>query len=90
MPLLWLCIGSLPAIRRWMYELFVLLHVPVALVYVAMLLWHCHNYLTSWNYLWATLAIWGTSWCARFFMLNWANPRRMSFLIGDEASVTLM
>ncbi|KAI9828317.1 MAG: hypothetical protein M1832_002745 [Thelocarpon impressellum] len=89
-PLIWLCVASLPFIRRWMYELFVALHVPVAILYVAMLLWHCHKYLTSWNYLWATAAIFLTSYVARLFMLNWSNPWRMSWLIGDEAGVTLL
>ncbi|KAH0536902.1 hypothetical protein FGG08_006273 [Glutinoglossum americanum] len=89
-PLLWLCIASLPILRRWMYELFVALHVPVAIVYLAMLFWHCHNFLTSWHYLFATLGIWILSYCARLFKLNWTNPWRMSWLIGDEAAVTIL
>jgi NAD(P)H-flavin reductase len=52
--------------------------------------WHCHNYLTSWNYLFATLGIWLSSYFMRLFYLNWANPFRMSWLIGDEAAVTIM
>lgn len=89
-PLIFLCVHSLPQLRVWMYELFVTLHVPVAIVYLAMLFWHCHNYLTSWNYLFATLAIWVTSYILRLFFLNWTNPFRMSWLIGDEAAVTIM
>ncbi|KAI9670857.1 MAG: hypothetical protein M1817_003742 [Caeruleum heppii] len=89
-PLLWLCLASLPFVRAWMYELFVALHVPVAIVYVAMLFWHCRNYLTSWNYLWATAAIWLLSYAIRLFKLNWTNPWRLSWLIGDEAAVTLL
>ncbi len=73
-----------------MYELFVALHVPVAMIYVAMLFWHCHKYLTSWNYLWATVAIWVLSYLIRPFKLNWSNPWRLSWLIGDEAAVTLL
>lgn len=46
-PLGWLCVGSLPFIRSIAYELFVVLHIPVAMVYVGLLFWHCHNYLTS-------------------------------------------
>lgn len=55
-----------------------------------MLFWHCKNFLTSWNYLWATVAIWCASYVLRLFFLNWTNPRRMSWLIGDEAAITLM
>ncbi|KAI9809263.1 MAG: hypothetical protein M1825_002554 [Sarcosagium campestre] len=89
-PLLFLCIASLPFIRAWMYELFVALHVPVAMIYVGMLFWHCHNYLTSWHYLYATVAIWLLSWLMRLGNLNWTNPWRLSWLVGDEASVTLL
>lgn len=89
-PLLVLCLHSLPFLRRWMYELFVALHVPLSIIYLGMLFWHCHNYLTSWNYLFATLAIWILSYCVRVFYLNWTNPRRMSWLIGEEAAVTIL
>lgn len=66
------------------------LHVPVAIVFLAMLFWHCKNYLTSWSYLWATMAVWVLSYGMRLFYLNWTNPWRMSWLIGEEAAVTLM
>ena len=55
-----------------------------------MLFWHCHNYLTSWNYLFATMAIWLASYAFRVFYLNWTNPWRMSWLIGEEAAITLL
>ena len=89
-PLLVLCIHSLPFLRAWMYELFVVLHVPLSIVFLGMLFWHCHNYLTSWNYLFATVAIWLLSYCVRLFYLNWTNPRRFSWLIGEEAAVTIL
>lgn len=89
-PLIVLCVHSLPFLRSWMYELFVALHVPLSIVYLGMLFWHCHNYLTSWHYLFATLAIWVLSYCSRLFFLNWTNPRRMSWLIGEEAVVTIL
>lgn len=89
-PLVFLCVHSLPILRRKMYEVFVALHVPVAIVYLGMLFWHCHKYLTSWNYLFATLAIWVTSYCIRLFYLNWTNPRRLSWLIGEEAAITVL
>ncbi|KAI9841243.1 MAG: hypothetical protein M1837_000908 [Sclerophora amabilis] len=89
-PLIWLCVASLPVVRKSLYEVFVALHVPVAIIYLAMLFWHCNNYLTSWNYLFATLAIWLLSYMTRLFKLNWTNPWQMSWLIGDEASITLL
>ena len=89
-PLGVLCLHSLPILRTWMYELFVTCHVPISIVYLGMLFWHCHNYLTSWHYLWATVGIWVFSWIARIFYLNWTNPRRLSWLIGEEASITLL
>ena len=89
-PLGWLCIGSLPWIRRVAYEFFVLLHVPVGAIYVAVLFWHTKNYLMSWSYLYASLAIWAICYCVRMFHLNWLKPWRSSFLVGDEAGVALM
>ncbi|KAF7168712.1 hypothetical protein CNMCM5623_001632 [Aspergillus felis] len=89
-PLVFLCIHSLPALRRQMYELFLFIHLPVSVVFVAMLLWHCKNFLASWNYLWATIAIWMMSYAVRLFYLNWTNPFRMSFMIGEESAVTIL
>ncbi|KAF2231846.1 hypothetical protein EV356DRAFT_518227 [Viridothelium virens] len=89
-PLIFLCIHSLAALRHWAYELFVTTHVPVAIIYLGMLFWHCKNYLTSWNYLFATLAIWVISYAMRILYLNWTVPWRLSWLIGEESAVTLM
>jgi predicted ferric reductase len=89
-PLVFLCIHSLPALRRRMYELFLFIHLPVSVVFVAMLFWHCKNFLASWNYLWATIAIWMMSYAVRLFYLNWTNPFRMSFMIGEESAVTIL
>ncbi|GAB7345443.1 hypothetical protein MBLNU457_3775t1 [Dothideomycetes sp. NU457] len=89
-PLLFLCLHSLPPLRCKFYEFFVMLHVPVSIIFLAMLFWHCKNYLTSWNYLWATTAIWFISYVIRIFYLNWTNPWRVSWLIGEEAAVTIM
>ncbi len=85
-----LCLHSLPPLRHKFHELFVTVHVPISIVLLGMLFWHCHNYLTSWSYLWATVAIWLVSYIIRVFYLNWTNPFRMSFLIGEEAAVTLL
>ncbi|EGX92362.1 ferric reductase [Cordyceps militaris CM01] len=89
-PLIWLCVASLPWIRRVAYETFVMLHVPAGVVYTALLFWHTKNYLMSWSYLYATLAIWFVCYVMRFLRLNWVRPWRLSFLVGDEAAVTLM
>lgn len=88
-PLIWLCVASLPWIRRAAYEVFVL-HVPVGIVYVALLFWHTKNFLMSWSYLYATVAIWAFCYLMRFSNLNWTKPWRLSFLVGDEAAITLM
>lgn len=89
-PLVFLCIHSLPALRKRMYELFLLIHMPVSVVFVAMLFWHCKNFLASWSYLWATIAIWVMSYAVRLSYLNWTNPFRMSFMIGEESAVTIL
>jgi predicted ferric reductase len=89
-PLLFLCVHSLPWIRSRMYELFIWLHLPTSVLFIAMMFWHCNNYLTSWNYLWATCCIWVVSFIARLFFLNWTDFRKMSWLIGEEASITML
>ena len=89
-PLIFLCVHSLPFIRSKMYELFVVLHVPATIVFLGMMFWHCHNYLTSWHYLWATTAIWVLSLIFRLFYLNWLNYWRMSWLCGEESAVTIL
>ncbi|KAF7559619.1 hypothetical protein G7046_g4550 [Stylonectria norvegica] len=89
-PLIWLCVASLPWIRKVAYEAFVMLHVPVAIVYVGLLFWHTKNFLMSWSYLYATVAIWVFCYSLRLFKLNWTKPWRMSFMVGDEAAITLM
>ncbi|KAL2161225.1 hypothetical protein VTH06DRAFT_8445 [Thermothelomyces fergusii] len=89
-PLCWLCVASLPVIRRTAYELFSVLHAPVGYVYLGVLFWHTKNFLMSWGYLYASVAIIVLCNILRLFKLNWARPWRMSWLIGDEAAITLM
>ncbi|OHE99776.1 ferric reductase like transmembrane component [Colletotrichum orchidophilum] len=89
-PLVWLCVASLPFIRRIAYELFVMLHVPVGMVYVGLLFWHTKNYLASWDYLWATIGIWVLCYAIRLINLNWTRPWRLSFMVGDEAAISLL
>lgn len=74
-----------------MYEAFVIVHVPMAIVFLAMLYWHCNNYLASWSYLWATVSIWSFSYLLRIlFYLNWTNYWRLAWLVGDEASILVL
>ena len=73
-----------------MYELFVAVHVPASIVFLAMMFWHCNNYLTSWDYLFSTVGIWVFCYIIRLFYLNWTNPFKMAWLIGDECAVYLM
>ncbi|KAJ5699095.1 hypothetical protein N7462_001100 [Penicillium macrosclerotiorum] len=90
-PLFVLCVHSLPFLRHWMYELFVIVHIPVSWIFVAMLFWHTKNFLSSWGYLWTTVVIWITTYIARLFYLNWTNPFRLSsFLIGEESAITVL
>lgn len=89
-PLIWLCVASLPFIRRVAYEMFVILHIPAGAAYVGLLFWHTKNALLTWNYLYCTVAIWAFCYCLRFFKLNWTKPWRPAFMVGDEAAVTLM
>ncbi|KAK4242006.1 hypothetical protein C8A03DRAFT_11722 [Achaetomium macrosporum] len=89
-PLCWLCVGSLPVLRRKAYEIFSLLHAPVGYVYLGVLFWHTKNFLMSWGYLWASVGIIVFCNILRLFNLNWARPWRMSWLVGDEAAINIM
>ncbi|KAJ5143540.1 Riboflavin synthase-like beta-barrel [Penicillium bovifimosum] len=89
-PLLVLCLHSLPILRNRMYELFVFVHIPVSWIFVAMLIWHTRNYLSTWGYLFTTIAIWIISYTIRLFYLNWTNPLHSSFLIGEESAITIL
>ncbi|KAH8662075.1 ferric reductase like transmembrane component [Xylariales sp. PMI_506] len=89
-PLIWLCVASLPIVRRIAFEVFVSLHVPVGVIYLGVLFWHTKNYLASWDYLYASAAIWVVCYIMRFFNLNWTKPWRLAFMVGDEAAITLM
>jgi len=89
-PLCWLCVGSLPIIRRKAYEVFIKLHVPVGYIYVGVLFWHTKNFLMSWGYLGASVAVLLLCNIWRFFNLNWTKPWRMAFMIGDEAAINIM
>jgi predicted ferric reductase len=89
-PLAFLCVHSLPFLRAWAHELFLYMHGPVAAVFLAMLIWHCKSFLSSGNYVYSTIAIWFFSYIVRAFYLNWFSPLRLSWLIGEEAAVTIL
>ncbi|KIX96644.1 uncharacterized protein Z520_07363 [Fonsecaea multimorphosa CBS 102226] len=89
-PLIFLTLHSIPILRHKAYELFVLLHIPVAWAFIGLMFWHCHNYLTSWAYLYSTVALMLVSLLTRLFFLNWMNPFRSSWLIGEESAVTIL
>jgi predicted ferric reductase len=89
-PLVWLCVGSLPIIRRKAYEIFSLLHAPVGYIYIGVLFWHTKNFLMSWGYLSASVGILVVCNLLRLFKLNWTKPWRMSWLVGDEAAINIM
>lgn len=89
-PLCWLCVGSLPIIRRKAFEVFIKLHVPVGWIYIGVLFWHTKNFLMSWGYLGASLGVLVVCNIWRFFNLNWTKPWRMAFMIGDEAAINIM
>jgi len=89
-PLLFLMFHSLPFIRNRFYEIFVLLHIPVAWAFIGLLFWHCRNYLQSWAYLYTSIVMMAVSLIARLFYLNWMNPLRPSWLIGEESAVTIL
>ncbi|KAK7734748.1 hypothetical protein SLS53_007854 [Cytospora paraplurivora] len=89
-PLCWLCVFSLPVLRRHLYEIFALLHAPVGYIYIGVLFWHTKNFLMSWSYLYASIGILVVCNVWRLFKLNWTKPWRMSFLVGDEAAIQIM
>lgn len=89
-PLGWLCVASLPIIRRRAYEVFAILHWPVGLIYVGLLFWHTKNFLLSWSYLYTSIAILAFCYILRLFKLNWVRPWRLSFMVGDEAAINIM
>ncbi|KAI1614006.1 metalloreductase transmembrane component [Exophiala viscosa] len=89
-PLIFLTLHSLPILRAKMYELFAILHIPVAWAFIGLLFWHCNNYLRSWAYLYSTVVLMVVSLLARLFFLNWTNPFRSSWLIGEESAITIL
>ncbi|EST05892.1 Ferric reductase, NAD binding [Kalmanozyma brasiliensis GHG001] len=61
-----LSFASMTGIRERCYELFLLIHVPVAILFLGYMFVHCQALLTSWRYLWATAALYMLSVFLRF------------------------
>lgn len=89
-PLCVLCVHSLPVFRRHLYELFSILHAPVGYLYIGILFWHSKNFLLSWAYLEASIAILVICNIWRLCNLNWVKPWRYAFMVGDEAAIQIM
>ncbi|KAI9068058.1 hypothetical protein FKP32DRAFT_1642960 [Trametes sanguinea] len=64
-PQTWLVFMSVGPIRNRYYEIFKKLHFVASGVFVSALFVHCNFSLTSWDYFWATAALYGVSWLAR-------------------------
>ncbi|KAI1783527.1 ferric reductase NAD binding domain-containing protein [Ganoderma leucocontextum] len=64
-PQTWLVFMSWGPIRNRYYETFKKLHFIASAIFVAALFVHCDFMLTSWDYFWATAALYGVSWFAR-------------------------
>jgi predicted ferric reductase len=66
--LVFLCTFSIPWFRHRFYEIFVHSHIGAAIVYLGLMFWHAGMALDSWDYLWATLAVWLFSLCGRLLV----------------------
>ncbi|KAA1468607.1 hypothetical protein DENSPDRAFT_833976 [Dentipellis sp. KUC8613] len=61
-PQTYLIFLSWGIIRNRYYEMFKKIHFIASGIFMAALFIHCNFRLTSWDYFWATLAIYGSSW----------------------------
>ncbi|RMZ82788.1 hypothetical protein DV738_g1624, partial [Chaetothyriales sp. CBS 135597] len=61
---------SIPWFRHRAYEVFYHTHFWMAATYLGLMFWHCDNNGDSWDYLWASLAIWLATAAARAFWFN--------------------
>ncbi|KAI0675049.1 ferric reductase NAD binding domain-containing protein [Trametes maxima] len=64
-PQTWLVFMSWGPIRNRYYETFKKLHFIASGIFIAALFIHCNFRLTSWDYFWATAALYGVSWLVR-------------------------
>jgi hypothetical protein len=89
-PLCWLCVLSLPVLRRHLYELFSILHAPVGYIYIGLLFWHTKNFLMSWDYLFASIAIIVICNMWRFCKLNWSKPWRRFWSVTSWTAIRIL
>ncbi|KAL0954202.1 hypothetical protein HGRIS_005330 [Hohenbuehelia grisea] len=82
-----LVVLSIPWIRHRFYNFFYRLHIPMAVIYLALLFWHANNLQDSWAYLWATIALWLASILGRmFYKLQTFNVGRSPWFMGFPAT----
>ncbi|PVG01315.1 hypothetical protein CPB86DRAFT_97231 [Serendipita vermifera] len=72
-PLIWLYLGSLPFVRRRLYEPFYGLHVVAAILFIGFLYMHGFSILDTNAYMNATIALFGFGIFARLFMMVVSN-----------------
>lgn len=64
-PLFWLVFTSFTSIRNRCYEFWVVQHIASAILFLGFMYHHTQAWLYSWNYLYATTAVWAGSCIAR-------------------------
>lgn len=89
--LIFLCTLSLPYIRHRFYEGFVLPHILGGMLYVGLLFWHTGIRKRTWNYLWATLAIWIVHMIGRaLFRVRWGGVAKIAVVQENLVHVTVL
>ncbi|RDX54024.1 hypothetical protein OH76DRAFT_1057624 [Lentinus brumalis] len=89
-PQTWLVFMSWGPIRNRYYEMFKKLHFIA--IFVSALFIHCNFTLTSWDYFWASAALYGFSWFARYgrTLVNGLNPdASFEALLDNMVKVTI-
>lgn len=71
-PLFWLVFSSFAPIRNWSYEFWVVQHIGSAVLFLGFMFHHTQAWLYSWNYLYATIAVWFASCVARI-VFTWTS-----------------
>jgi hypothetical protein len=71
-PLFWLVFSSFAPIRNWSYEFWVVQHIASAILFLGFMYHHTQAWLYSWNYLYATTAVWFASCVARV-VFTWTS-----------------
>ncbi|KAG5641814.1 hypothetical protein DXG03_004156 [Asterophora parasitica] len=72
-PQTWLILMSWGPIRSRYYETFKKLHFIVTIIFMIFLFIHCNFRLSSWDYFWATGAVYGVTWLTRFGLTLFRN-----------------